>query len=127
MWLCFPRDVLTNDLIHMANKADKDSLSYNKHEESVYINKILERSHGTLRLKLDFAHDSKQNESYLHDDDDESIINNNTDFGKEFGSNGSYMIQKVYCKQRTKRSVVFADLKSPSVDKTTLLATIDLG
>ena len=123
----FSRDVLTNDLIHMANGADKGSLSYNKHEESVYINKILERSRGTLRLKLDFTHDSNQNVSYLPDDNDESIIDKSTDFGKEFSSNGSYMIQKVYCKQRTKRNVVFADLKAKGIEKATLLATIDLG
>ena len=124
----FSRDILTNDLIHMANGADKDSLSYTKHEESVYVNKILERSHGTLKLKLDFTHDGNQNESYLPDDnDDENDIDKTTDFGKEFASNGSFMIQKVYCKQRTKRSVIFADLKSPDIEKATLLATIDSG
>lgn len=124
----FSRDILTNDLIHMANGADKDSLSYTKHEESVYVNKILERSHGTLKLKLDFTHDSNQNESYLPDDnDDENDIDKTTDFGKQFASNGSFMIQKVYCKQRTKRSVIFADLKSPDIEKATLLATIDSG
>ena len=120
----FSRDVMTNDLIQMANGAAKDSLAYTKHEESVFINKILQRSRGVLKLKLDFG--GNQNESDLPNSD-ENIIDKNADFGKEFEANGSYLIQKLYCKQRTKRNVIFADLKASSVEKATLLATFDLG
>ena len=92
----FSRDIMTNDLIQMANGADKDSLAYTKHEESVFINKILLRSRGELKLKLDFG-TSQNNESDLPVND-ENIIDKNTDFAKEFEANGS---QKTHCKQRT--------------------------
>ena len=121
----FSRDIMTNDLIQMANGAAKDSLGYAKHEESVFINKILLRSRGELKLKLDFG-GSQNNESDLPDND-ENIINKNTDFAKEFEANGSYLMQKTHCKQRTKRSVIFTNLKVSTVEKATLLATIDLG
>ena len=122
--IIFSREVLTDDLIEMANGADKDSLVYTKYEESVFINKILERSRGTLKLKLEFG--GNQNESDLPDND-ENTIDKINDFGKEFSSNGSYLIEKVYCKQRAKRNMIFTDLKSSSIEKATLLATLDLG
>ena len=87
----FSRDIMTSDLIQMANGAAKDSLAYAKHEESVFINKILLRSRGELKLKLDFG--GSQNESDLLDND-ENIIDKNTDFAKEFEANGSYLMQK---------------------------------
>ena len=120
----FSRDVLKNDLIEMANGVDKDSLVYTKHEESVFVAKILQRSRGTLKLKLNF--DDNQNEPDLSNRA-ENIVDKNIDFGKEFETNGTYLIQKVYCKQRTKRNMIFIDLKGPNVKKATLLATIDLG
>ena len=120
----FSRDVLANDLIEMANGGDKDSLVYTKHEESIFVAKILQRSRGILKLKLNF--DGNQNGSDLPNNA-EGTIDKDIDFSKEFETNGSYLIQRVYCKQRTKRSMIFADLKSPNVKKSTLLATIDLG
>ena len=120
----FSRDVLTNDLIKMANGDAKDSLVYTKYEESVFVAKILQRSRGTLKLKLNF--DDNQNEPDLSNRA-ENIVDKNIDFGKEFETNGTYLIQKVYCKQRTKRNMIFIDLKGPNVKKATLLATIDLG
>lgn len=120
----FSRDVLTNDLIEMANGADKDSLVYTKHEESIFVAKILQRSRGILKLKLNFG--SNQNESNLpHSAKD--TIDKNIDFSKKFETNGSYLIQKVFCKQRAKRNMIFADLKAPNVKKASLLVTIDLG
>ena len=122
--IMFSRDVLTNDLIEMANGADKDSLVYTKHEESIFVAKILQRSRGILKLKLNFG--SNQNESNLpHNAKD--TIDKNIDFSKEFETNGSYLIQKVFCKQRAKRNMIFADLKAPNVKKASLLVTIDLG
>ena len=121
----FSRDVIADDLIQMANGAAKDSLAYAKHEESVFINKILLRSRGQLKLKLDFG-DSQNNESDLPDND-ENIIDKTTDFSKEFEANGSYLMQKTHCKQRVKRNVIFTDLKASTVEKASLLATIDLG
>lgn len=118
----FHRDVTRDDLIQMANEADKDSIAYVKHEESVFVNKILQRSRGTLKLKLDFGGDQ---DTIDVSSDEENIINKNIDFGKDFGANGSYLIQKAYCKQRTKRTVIFADLQASDVVKATLLAAID--
>ena len=118
----FSRDVRTNDLIQMAGEAERDSIAYIQHEESVFSNKILQKSRGILKIKLDFS--DHQNE--FDDDDTTANVNKNLDFGKELESNGSYLIQKVYCKQRAKRDITFPDLQESNVEKSTLLATIDL-
>ena len=109
----------TSDLLQMAggDVEDSHSIIFIKHEESVFINKLLQRSRGILKIKLDFSDD--------HDNEDDSTEDKTFDFGKEFESNGSYLIQKLYCKQRARRNVVFVDLKAPNVEKATLLATID--
>ena len=118
----FSRDVKTNDLIQMAggDVEDSHSIIFIKHEESVFISKILQRSRGLLKLKLDFNDDQSD-----FDNEDDSTVNKTFDFGKDFESNGSYLIQKLYCKQRARRNVVFADLKALNVEKATLLAKID--
>jgi len=118
--IVFSRDVKTRDIIQMAGGAPDDSLGYVKHEESVFVNKILQKSRGKMRIKLDLG-DLQDKSDDLPNDVDKKF-----DFGKEFESNGSYLIQKAYCKQRSKRNVVFFDLKAPTVKKGTLLATIDL-
>jgi len=118
--IVFSRDVKTRDIIKMAGGAPDDSLVYVKHEKSVFVNKILKKSRGKMRIKFDLG--DLQDKS----DDLPNNVDKNFDFGKEFESNGSYLIQKAYCKQRSKRNVVFSDLKAPTVKKGTLLATIDL-
>ena len=106
----------------MAGGAPGDSSGYDKHEESVFVNKILQKSHGKMKIKLDFGD--------REDDDDDDSSNDDMDksfdFGKEFESNGSYFIEQSFCKQRTRRSAVFSDLQTPSVKRDTLLAAIDL-
>ena len=117
----FSRNVRTNDLIELAGGAPANPLRYTKHEESVFADKILKRSRGKMRIKLDFGD--------LQDDPDDSPnddIDKKFDFGKDFESNGSYLIQQAYCRQRTKRSATFPDLKASNIKKDSLLAVIDL-
>ena len=118
--IVFSRDVKASDLIQMAGGAPGDSSGYAKHEESVFVNKILQKSHGKMKIKLEFGD--------LEDDDDSpnDDIDKNFDFGKEFESNGSYLIEKAFCKQRTRRNAIFSDLQASNVKKDTLLAAIDL-
>lgn len=121
----FSRDVRTNDLIQTAGEDNRDSIAYTKHEESVFIKNVLQKSRGILKIKLDFNDD--QNEFDVPNGDDTTVnVDKDLDFGKELESNGSYLIQKLYCKQRVRRSATFSDLKAPKVEKATLLATIDL-
>ena len=117
----FSRDVGSNDLIQMAGGSPGDPLRYIKHEESVFVDKILKKSRGKMEIKLDFG--DLQGESDDSPDDD---VDRKFDFGKEFESNGSYLIQQTYCRRRTKRSATFPDLKASSVKKDALLAVIDL-
>ena len=114
----FSRDIGTKDLIQMADGDSGDSSGYVQHEKSVFVDKILQRSEGMMKIKLDFG--DLQDDDSSNDDVDKSF-----DFGKEFESNGTYLIQKAYCMQRTRRSATFPDLNTPSINKATLLATID--
>ena len=116
--ISFTRIIKTNDLIEVTGGAPKDSLNYAKTEKSTFINKILYRSQGKLRTKVDFGHE--QNSEPAGD-----TFNPNFDFGDEFQANGSYILERVYCKQRNKRSLVFVDLASTNVQKGSLKATID--
>ena len=116
--ISFTRIIKTNDLIEVTGGAPKDSLNYAKTEKSTFINKILYRSQGKLRTKVDFGHE--QNSEPGSD-----TFNPNFDFGDEFQANGSYILERVYCKQRNKRSLVFVDLASTNVQKGSLKATID--
>ena len=115
----FSRDVRKTDLIEMPVGASSDASGYIKHEESIFVNKILKRSRGKMRIKLDFG-------DIQNNDDSSSDLDTNFDFGKEFESNGSYLIEKAYCKRRIRRNTIFSDLKAPNVKKATLMATIDL-
>ena len=114
----FSRDIGSKDLIQMAGGEPGESSGYIKHEDSVFVDKILQKSEGQMKIKLDFG--DLQDDESPNDDADKSF-----DFGKEFESNGTYLIQKAYCKQRSRRSAIFPDLNTPSINKATLLATID--
>ena len=116
----FTRTFETSDLIEVAGGAPKDSLNYTKTEKSTFINGILYRSHGTVRIRVDFGHD--QNSEPASD-----TFNPNINFSEEFQANGTYTLEKVYCKQKQKRSLTFVDLASSAVQKGSLKATIDLG
>ena len=73
-----------------------------------------------LRTRVDFGpeHNSEPaNETF----------NPDFDFGDEFQANGTYTLEKVYCRQRSRRSLVFVDLASSTVQKGSLKATTDLG
>ena len=115
----FSRDIETKDLIQMAGGASSDSSRYTKHEKSIFVNKILQKSRGKMKIKLDFG-DLQENDDSPNDD-----VNKDFDFGKDFESNGTYLMEKAYCKRRTRRNAMFPDLRAPSVKKATLLATID--
>ena len=122
--IIFSRDVKASDLIQMAGGAPGDSSGYAKHEESVFVNKILQKSHGKMKIKLDF--DDREDDDDDDDDSSNDDVDKSFDFGKEFESNGSYFIEQAFCKQRTRRSAIFSDLQALSVKKDTLLAAIDL-
>ena len=122
----FSRDVRTNDLIQLAGEAERDSIVYIKHEESVFLNNILQKSRGILKIKLDFS-DHENEFDVPNNDDATAHVNKRLDFGKELESNGSYLIQKAYCKQKARRDITFPDLQESSIEKSTLLATIDLS
>ena len=73
-----------------------------------------------LRARVEFGHD--QNSEPASD-----TFNPNFDFGDEFEANGTYVLKRVYCKRRNKRSLIFADLASSNIQKRSLKAIIDLG
>lgn len=75
------------------------------------------KSHGMLKARLEFG----DNKSSI------DTFNPKFDFGKAFEANGTYVLERVYCKQRSKRSLVFADLTSYNIQKRSLTAIIDLG
>ena len=120
----FTREVRTDDLIQMASEIPDDSIIYSKHEESVFIWGILERSRGMLRMRVDLGHKSEEEQDMPHDEDMDTV-DHTIDLGKEFEANGTYLIEKAYCKLRTSRNAVFNDLKALYVKKGSLLAIID--
>lgn len=109
----------------MAGEAERDSIAYIKHEESVFSNNILQKSRGKLKIRIDFS-DNENEFDVPNNDDGTAHVNKRLDFGKELESNGSYLIQKVYCKLKTRRDITFPDLQDSNIEKSTLLATIDL-
>lgn len=56
-----------------------------------------------------------------------STNNTNFDFGKEFEANGTYELERVYCKRKSKRSLVFINLDASNIQKGSLTGFIDLG
>ena len=115
----FTRTFNASDVIEVTGGAPKDSLNYIKTEKSTLINKILQSSRGSLNAGIAFGHEENKSAS--------ETFNPNIDFGKQFEVNGTYVLEKAYCKQKRKRSLVFADLASSSVQKSSLKATIDLS
>ena len=122
----FTREVRTDDLIQMASEIPDDSIVYNKREESVFIGTILQKSRGMLRIRVDLGH-SNGEEQELPVNDDTSTFDQSFDFGKEFEANGTYLIEKIYCKHQTRRNVIFEDLAASDVEKEGLLAVINLS
>lgn len=116
----FTRTFKTNDLIEVTGGIPKDALDYAKTENSIFINTILYRSRGTLRTRVDFGHE--QNAEPASD-----TFNPNFDFSDEFQANGTYTLERAYCKQRNKRSLIFVDLAASGVQKGSLKAAIDLA
>lgn len=104
--------------------ASKDSLNYNKTEKSVFINNILYKSQGMLKARLGskLGFGDGQTSKSLND-----TSNLNFNFGKGFEANGSYILERIYCKQKSKRSLIFADLASTNIQKGSIKATIDLS
>jgi len=100
----FTREVRTDDLIQMAGEVPNNSIVYSKHEESVFIGTILQKSRWMLRIRVDLGHNHE--EEKMSQDDDPSTFDSSIDLGKEFEANGTYLIEKVYCKHRTRRNAV---------------------
>ena len=117
--ISFTRTIETGDLIEVTGGVPKDSLNYTKTEKSIFINKILYRSFGTLRARVDFGHE--------HSEPASDTFNPNFNFTDEFQANGTYVLERVYCKNRNKRSLIFVNLASSDVQKGSLTANVDLG
>ena len=62
-----------------------------------------------------------------HDKNSASSSDTKFKFGKEFEANGTYVLERAYCKQKNKRSLLFADLASPNIQKGSVKAIINLG
>lgn len=116
----FTRNFEAGDLIEVTGGMPKDSLVYTKTEKSIFVNKILYKSRGTLRIRVLFGND--QNSEPASD-----TFNPQFDFSDEFQANGTYVLEKAYCKQRSKRNLVFADLEFANIQKGSLKAVISLG
>jgi len=104
----------------MAGSPPDSSLVLSKHEVSVFVNKILKMSRGIMRVRIDFG---KANLSMANDTFSDSVMS----FGREFQSNGTYLIEKAYCKRKSKRNLIFEDLAASNVEKGDLLAIIDFS
>ena len=118
----FTRSVASSDLIDISGGAPKDSLDYMKLEKSTFVDKVLYKSSGVLKARVEFGHELNRKSS-----SSSKTFNPNIDFGEEFQANGTYAITKIYCKQRSKRSFSFADLSKPNIHKGSIRAVIDLG
>lgn len=118
--MSFTRSIKAKDLIHISGNVPDNSLDYVKLEKSTFVNKVLYHSHGTLQARVDYG----QNKSSSHELPDSDTTFH---FDKEFEANGTYLIVKKYCKQRQRRSFIFADVTSPNVQKGTLKAIVNIG
>lgn len=78
------------------------------------------RSWGVLKTRVDFG---SQNNS----EPASNTFNPDLDFGDEFQANGTYLLEKAYCTQKNKRSLVFVDIASSNVQRGSLKATVDSG
>ena len=116
----FIRTFNTSDLIDIVGGAPMNFINYSKVEKTTFINNHLSTSHGTLHAKLEFGH----NKSSTSPND---TFSSSFDFGRAFEVNGAYVLEKVYCKHRNKRSVIFTDLTSSNIQKGSLKAIVDLS
>ena len=119
----FTRKVTTSDLIKMSNGMPQDAIAYIKTEESMFTGLILQRSNGSVEIRMDFGVDDELVEDVSEDDSHDKTIS----FSEEFQSRGTYSIEKAYCQQRSKRDAVFADLTASDLEKGSLLALINTG
>jgi len=105
----------------MASDVPRDALLYTKTEESMFTGLILQGSHGSVEIKIDFGGDKSKK------DDTDDTYDKTIDFSNEFQSSGTYSIEKAYCQQRSKRDAIFPNLAASDLKKGTLLAVIDAG
>ena len=117
----FTRSINTKDLIDISGNVPDNSLDYTKQEKSTFVNKVLYSSHGILRARVDYGQD-KSSEPPAS-----KTFNPNFHFDKEIEVNGTYVLTRKYCKQRQRRSFIFADLSSHNIHKGTLKAITDIG
>ena len=116
----FTRSIKAKDLIHISGNVPDNSLAYTKLEKSTFINKVLYSSRGMLQTRVDYG----QNRSSDHES---PTMDTKFQFDKEFEANGSYVVIRKYCKQRGRRSFIFADVTSQDVQKGTLKAIMNVG
>lgn len=113
----FTRHFKEDDLLEVTGgMPTEDLISYTNTEKSTFIDKVLYKSRGTLRTKV-FFKDEQKSETF----------NREFDFGNKFQANGTYSLERIYCKQRSKRNFVFADLASTKLQKGSLKATVNTG
>lgn len=113
----FTRHFKQNDLLEVTGGISTEDLTvYTKTEKSTFIDKVLYKSHGTLKTKVFFKNDQKS-----------ETFNQEFDFSNKFQANGTYSLERIYCKQRSKRNFVFADLSSTESQKGSFKATVNSG
>ena len=117
----FTRSINANDLIDISGNVPDNSLDYTRQEKSTFVNNVLYSSRGVLRVRVDYGQD-KSSEPPASD-----TFNPNFHFDKEIEVNGTYVLTRRYCKQRQRRSFIFADLTSHDIHKGTLKAIMDVG
>ena len=118
--MSFTRSIKAKDLIHVSGNVPDNSLDYVKLEKSTFVNKVLYSSRGRLQARVDYG----QNKSSGHEP---PASDTTFHFDKEFEANGTYLVVRKYCKQRQRRSFIFADVTSYNVQKGTLKAIMNGG
>ena len=106
----------------MASEVPRDAIVYAKTEESMFAGLILQGSRGLVEIKMDYGGEGDE-----ESEKDDGSYDKTVDFSDEFQSNGTYLIEKAYCQQRSKRDAVFADLTASNLKKGSLLAVINTG
>ena len=119
--ISFTRSITAKDLKDISGNVPDNSLDYTKQEKSTFVNKILYSSRGFLRARVDYGK-KKNTESPAS-----NTLNSNFHFGKEIETNGTYVLARKYCKQRKRRSFIFADLTSFDIQKDTIKAIMTMG
>jgi len=118
----FIRTVGTSDLITMVGEVPQSAIVYEKVEESVFVGWILQESNGRMKVKIKFGSDEETGK-----DNDDNTYDNTVDFSNEYQFNATYPMKRVYCKNKSKRDIIFSDVSAPDVEKGNLINAINAG